>query len=107
MFQYDSYFYVEAGKLRLSRDSMNGRRMDDTSRKGEKAIKILGPLIRKKKDKEDDDKEKKEFSGFRYVNIFVAVKRMEKIFPIPPLKCWKMGEKPKKKPSSRKDPRSN
>lgn len=43
-------------------------------KKGAKAIKILAPLIRKKKEddnkKEEGENEKKELYGFRYVNVF-------------------------------------
>ncbi|MGM0876190.1 MAG: ArdC-like ssDNA-binding domain-containing protein [Bacillota bacterium] len=40
-------------------------------KKGAKAIKVLAPLIGKKKEtEENEEKEKKVLYGFRYVNVF-------------------------------------
>ncbi|WP_046517705.1 ArdC-like ssDNA-binding domain-containing protein, partial [Bacillus sp. SA1-12] len=59
-------------------------------KKGEKAIKILAPLIRKqreeKKEENEGEKEKKVLYGFRYVNVFDLSQTEGKEIPTPEVK---------------------
>lgn len=57
--------------------------------KGAKAIKVLAPLIGKKKEKEETDneeKEKKVLYGFRYVNLFDVSDTKGEELPAPAVK---------------------
>ncbi|WP_157843099.1 ArdC-like ssDNA-binding domain-containing protein [Bacillus sp. FJAT-44742] len=60
-------------------------------KKGSKAIKILAPLITKKKDKETDE-EKSVIYGFRYVNVFDVQQTEGEPLPEPLVKTLE-GEK--------------
>ncbi|MDN4075452.1 ArdC-like ssDNA-binding domain-containing protein [Fictibacillus terranigra] len=57
--------------------------------KGAKAIMVLAPLIRKKKEKEEkregQGKEGKELYGFRYVNVFDVASTDGQDLPAPPV----------------------
>jgi hypothetical protein len=58
-------------------------------KKGAKAIKVLAPLIGKKKEKEESEKEdekKKVLYGFRYVNVFDVASTDGKDLPAPAVK---------------------
>jgi hypothetical protein len=60
-------------------------------KKGAKAIKVLAPLIGKKKDKEEEksdkeEKEKKVLYGFQYVNVFDVSSTDGGELPAPPVK---------------------
>jgi N-terminal domain of anti-restriction factor ArdC/IrrE N-terminal-like domain len=60
-------------------------------KKGAKAIKVLAPLIGKKKEKEEEksdkeEKEKKVLYGFRYVNVFDVASTDGKELPAPAVK---------------------
>jgi hypothetical protein len=58
-------------------------------KKGAKAIKVLAPLIGKKKEKEESEKEdgtKKVLYGFRYVNVFDIASTDGKDLPAPAVK---------------------
>lgn len=64
-------------------------------KKGEKAIKILAPLIRKKKDEKKDgekkEEAKQELYGFRYVNVFDSSQTFGKALPSSPVEMLKDG----------------
>jgi hypothetical protein len=59
-------------------------------KKGAKAIKVLAPLIGKKKEKEEEidkeDEKKKVLYGFRYVNVFDVASTDGKTLPAPAVK---------------------
>ncbi|MBZ5752435.1 ArdC-like ssDNA-binding domain-containing protein [Metabacillus rhizolycopersici] len=64
--------------------------------KGEKAIKILAPLIRKQKEEENEGKKeqenaKKVLYGFRYVNVFDLSQTEGKEVPTPDVKMLEGG----------------
>jgi hypothetical protein len=60
-------------------------------RKGEKAIKILAPLIRKKNDEKKQGEEKKELYGFRCVSVFDVAQTHGKELPTSPVEILEDG----------------
>jgi hypothetical protein len=67
--------YMQNPHATLVKGFREWKKHDRFVKKGAKAIKVLAPLIGKKKEKEEqisnkEDKEKKVLYGFRYVNVF-------------------------------------